>query len=478
MIQPGYAVRRHFPGFFYSLVTLGNARQVLVREVSMITKEQKILEYLGGGLVMRRSTPQDAERLGAFNGRIHGDDPADAEGVAAWTRGLLTLPHPTFGPDDFTIIEDTLSSEIVSSLNLISQTWMYEGIPFGVGRPELVGTDSAYRSRGLVRKQFDVVHEWSRQRGELAQVITGIPFFYRQFDYEMGLELGGGRGGYEPQVPQLEEGKEEPFIIRPAVEGDIPWIMRLHERETKRSMVAAYRDDALWRYELNGKYDKDINRYEFYLIQTQAGQPVGYLAHPSAAWGKMMTVVRYQLDEGVSYLAVNPAVIRYLWRVGQEYAQQCQRTLNAFGFWLGSEHPAYQATPGRFVFTRPSYAFYVRVPDLPAFLTHIAPALEQRLAASPCAGHTGELKISFYRSGVRLVFENGHLLSVEAWKPKIKEDEGKAAFPNLTFLQLVFGYRSMDEIRQAYADCSGDDEAKALLSALFPKKPSSVWPVS
>ena len=125
--------------------------------------------------------------------------------MGVWTRDLLSGAHPTFGVDDFTIVEDRNSGEIVSSMSLISQTWAYEGIPFGVGRPELVGTDPSYRARGLVRAQFEVAHEWSRQRGEHMQVITGIPYFYRQFGYEMGLELGGGRSGGEAHLPKLAE---------------------------------------------------------------------------------------------------------------------------------------------------------------------------------------------------------------------------------------------------------------------------------
>ena len=61
-------------------------------------------------------------------------------------------------------------------MNLISQTWAYEGIPFEVGRPELVGTLPEYRNRGLVRAQFEEVHRWSAARGELVQGITGIPY--------------------------------------------------------------------------------------------------------------------------------------------------------------------------------------------------------------------------------------------------------------------------------------------------------------
>jgi hypothetical protein len=42
-------------------------------------------------------------------------------------------------------------------------------------------------------------------------------------------------------------------------------------------------------------------------------------------------------------------------------------------------------------------------------------------------------------------------------------------------LQLIFGYRSIDELRVAYTDCYWDnDDARFLAATLFPKKPSSV----
>src|SRR5512139_3158239 len=71
--------------------------------------QPEILRQLGDHLVLRRSSPADVEALAEFNAVIHGDP---AEGfrelyVAAWTRDLLTRPHPTFAPDDFTIVEDT-----------------------------------------------------------------------------------------------------------------------------------------------------------------------------------------------------------------------------------------------------------------------------------------------------------------------------------------------------------------------------------
>ena len=119
--------------------------------------------------------------------------------VAAWTHDLLTRPHPTLRPDDFTIVEETATGRIVSSLNLIPQTWSYEGIEFGVGRPELVGTLPEFRNRGLVRLQFEEIHKWSAERGDMVQAITGIPYYYRLFGYEMALDLAGRRFGYEPK---------------------------------------------------------------------------------------------------------------------------------------------------------------------------------------------------------------------------------------------------------------------------------------
>ncbi len=54
-----------------------------------------------------------------------------------------------------------------------------------------------------------------------------------------------------------------------------------------------------------------------------------------------------------------------------------------------------------------------------------------------------------------------------------------AAFPDLTFLQLVFGYRTLEELRYAFADCWCDtDEARLVLEAIFPKQDSDVWAIA
>jgi len=106
---------------------------------------------LAGGLVLRTAIEADAEALEAFNRRVHGTDGSPAAGIGAWARDLALGRHPTFRAADFLVVTEPREDAIVSSLNLIAQRWTYDGVGFGVGQPELVGTDSEYRKRGLVR---------------------------------------------------------------------------------------------------------------------------------------------------------------------------------------------------------------------------------------------------------------------------------------------------------------------------------------
>jgi len=93
-------------------------------------KTSSFIKDLGNGLILRRSSSADADALADFCGRVHSDAGFDQPDIyiAAWTRDLLTRPHPTFGPDDFTVVEETSSGRIVSTMNWISQIWSYEGI--------------------------------------------------------------------------------------------------------------------------------------------------------------------------------------------------------------------------------------------------------------------------------------------------------------------------------------------------------------
>jgi hypothetical protein len=156
---------------------------------------------------------------------------------------------------------------------------------------------------------------------------------------------------------------------------------------------------------------------------------------------------------------------------------------------LGSDHPAYAAVAHLTPRDEGAYAWQLRVSDLPAFLRHVAPVLERRLAQSAFSGYTGALRVGFYRAGVRLAFERGRLAQVAPWSVPLglrgiekgvpsTADRADVSFPGLTFLQLLFGHRSLAELQYAFPDCLvRTAPARSLLTTLFPKQPSNVWPL-
>jgi len=440
--------------------------------------EKERICTLEDDLIIRHGTQADGEALAKFNRGIHGEDEWDGKGVADWTLDLMSGEAPFFAPGDFTIVEDTQTGAIVSSCCTISQTWTYAGIPFKVGRPELVGTLPDFRRRGLVRKQFEILHDWSAQQGKLVQIITGIPYYYRQFGYTMALNLGGGRSGSEAHLPKLKKGETESFQFRLAEPGDIPFLMGTYQHGCQRSLVSTQWDRDLWGYELTGKRKYNINRRDIYIIESLEGEALGFVGLPPIKWLEKSTLTLYELAPGVAWSAVTPSVIRFIWQRGLELAKEQNQEQRIFGFWLGEDHPAYTVAASQLPYKHTPYAYYLRVPDLAAFISRIKPVLEERLAESPFIGFTGEVKLNFYRDGLGLSFKKGQLEKIEKLGHGALEDT-TASFPPLVFIHLLFGYRSMDELHNAFVDCyARDQQSKNLLDVLFPKKPSEVWSIS
>ena len=439
----------------------------------MFTQQQTILRELGNGLLMRCATREDVDALSEFNANIHGEDDADRRGVAAWTRDLLTRPHATFQPGDFIMIEEASTGRIVSSMCLIPQTWSYEGIEFGVGRPELVGTLPEFRGRGLIRTQFDEVHKWSVERRLIVQAITGIRYYYRQFGYEYALDLNRWHMG--SIVPRLKEGEQENYLIRPAQESDIPFLMSMYEYGTSRGLLRVKWTAEHWHNNLYGLSEENPHRLEYRIIE-RAGSlaPIGYFAQSPSLGSSGVRAFHYELAPGISWLEVTPYVIRSLWESGQEFGRRENRPCITFSFLVGGEHPAYDVLGNSVMNGGQPYAWYLRVPDLVGFLNHIKPVLETRLANSIACGHSGEYLIGMYPKGVRLILENG-CIKFDPWKPD-HADHGNAGFPMLTFTQILFGYRSFEELKFAFPDCWWSDEnTRLLINILFPKKSSSMY---
>ncbi|HEX9373101.1 MAG TPA: GNAT family N-acetyltransferase, partial [Roseiflexaceae bacterium] len=279
-------------------------------------------------------------------------------------------------------------------------------------------------------------------------------------------------------------GQPEPYTLRDATLADLPQIMALYDRERARGPVAARVDQAYWRWNLAGQNPEAADGWRIFMIVDGAGRAVGYLLRARRRWGEAVRVAAMWVEPGVPLAVVLPPTLRALQAQAADmptFLRTDTPPPSRIMFGLERAHPVYDALDATLAATtRPPYGWYVRVPDLPCFIRQIAPALERRLAASPVvAGYSGELRLDFYRGGLRLAFEGGRLAAAEDWKARALPwgPKAQAGFPPLVFLQLLFGRRSLEELRYAFPDVWAEDEGGPLLEALFPARPSWVLPL-
>jgi hypothetical protein len=380
---------------------------------------------LGEGLTLRWSTPDDVERVVALDAQVFrpsADAPPNWH-LPLWVRDMFSGRHPHIGPRDFALVEDARSGAAVASACLLGYDVTYEGIPLRFGRPEAVATSAEYRRRGLVRAIFELLHARSVARGELVQGITGIPNFYRQFDYEFAALLDDGVTVYFPAIPALKAGEPEPYTLREATPDDVALLGRLWTRAWADTALSSVVTDDYWRWAMAGMHPDSPERWHAYVIVEAggpaAGRPVGALTIHQGRGGAAVPVMGPVVDAGVPLVRVVPPVLRGVRALADitrpirpetpaagaiRLSWGGQALYDVLGATLAAEPPPYP------------YAWYLRVPDLPRFLRHVAPALERRLAESPQAGYAGDLTIDLYRGGLRFVFDAGRLATVEDWR--------------------------------------------------------------
>jgi hypothetical protein len=436
---------------------------------------------LGNGLIMRSARPADAEVLAALVVEAHAADGSPAESAGPWMRDLLERPHPTVTPESVCVVEEVSTGKIASTATLIPQEWMFAGISFDVGRIELCATAPAFRERGLLRRLIENLRRCSHDNGDLMQAITGIPNLYRRFGYEYALEFGGGRTIKAARITTSPPSTCEDFRVRPATLDDVTALQTIDAHAVQRSCVACVRDRDEWLYEISGRSKTSILHSTVLVVErANAGHatPVGYGVVGSGGIpsrslpGGVAAVRRFELAGGVSWYEATHGFLRQL-AGGIGELEPCEE----IRLLLGSEHPAYDAARDLLDAAMMPNAWYLHIPDISAFINHVAPVLETRLASSLLTGHTGELTLGFYPRGLKLLFRDGRISAENL--PHVATRVADATFPGLTFLQLLVGYRSLSELEHAFPDCRvpRSHAARLLLDALFPRSASWIWPI-
>lgn len=439
---------------------------------------------LGNGLVLRWSTQQDQEKLAraaAAGFASHAETPNlfMAQTVVRLMRGDC----PAMSAEDFLLIEDqsATGTPIVACACLQEFEWLYEDVPLRIGRPEVVTTIPAYRNRGLTKALFTELHRESENRGHHLQAIVGIPNFYRRLGYEYALDLGGKCLLPISLLQQRETQTKPLYQIREAASADIPFLQRCYQNGRRDSLVWSTISEAQWRYYLEyGKgYAEDERVKSIQIIETAAGESIGYLISAPRRWWKQLEIYALELAEGVNWLTVfSSGLLQTLVHYGQSLPTGAAEAppLAEIALTLGRDHPAYVALSDYAWTKQRPDAWYIRIADPVRFLTQIAPVIQRRIDSSMLQGYTGELKIDMYVGGIHLLLEHGHL-GVEGWKRDLYVNDADVHVPLNLLWQLLLGHRDIHELRAIAPDVLVDAKEKHLLDILFPAHASFVLPL-
>ncbi len=405
-----------------------------------------------------------------------------------WTHMLLDGTHPTARPEHTVVAIDNASGAVVSAVPCAPQMFSYAGMPLPVMNMQIVGTLSEHREKGLMRAQVEAIFERAHQQGIQAVVVFGIAGFYRKLGFLPLLPYHGGRVYSAAHLKRRFATKEEDCVhLRHVTMEDLPFLARLHACSSRRYLVTFPYDEPYWRLVAFDYFER--NRDQIRLIAGEDGAPRGTVSFASGG-GEEFTAFNLELMPGVSYLETLPPVLRALLKIGEAYARSNEEptTLENLYLSLGPSHPAYdflEDIPQRM---KPNTNGYIRLVDLPGFLRHIAPVLEERIDRSPICGYTRKLSIELYyrKEGLILEFIKGRLVEVrsqeiEGYKPLC--DRADIEMPEQDFIRLLMGQVSVDELAKNFREVNtwnGQDglaaEFKILLRTLFPRQESYIYP--
>ncbi len=193
---------------------------------------QPVSRPLPGGLVLRTAQPADRDQIATL--LTERGEAADA------VDHRLVVDDPDAGWQSCGVVVD--GDRVVSTAMLLDETLVLDGVEIPAGQVELVATDREYEGRGLARALMGWAHELSASRGHLAQVMIGIPYFYRQFGYQYAILMPQSRE--VRAVPPPPDG----HIVRAAHLDDIPAMADLQDAAQKGYDLRMPHSPACWRW--------------------------------------------------------------------------------------------------------------------------------------------------------------------------------------------------------------------------------------
>jgi predicted N-acetyltransferase YhbS len=382
---------------------------------------------LPGGLVLRHLEPSDLPATQAL--LAERGDPSDAVDLA------LVVDDPSHGPDACAVVVD--GNRVVSTATLLDEVLVLDDQPIPCGQVELVATDPAYEGRGLVRALMGWAHDRSRACGHMAQVMIGIPFFYRQFGYAYSIPMRRWRA--LASRPPLDAG----VTVRRATLADVPALQALEAHAQAGCRLRMAHTEPCWRWVVQREGS------ELWVAERDGSVVASARVVPPAEGAALGELAGTDAGAALTLVARTAAPdLRVQERPGTVAGDALEHHLAA------ADDKADW--------------YYARIERLGPLLTHLAPMLTARLAATGLADRDHEVLLSSWRSHVRLrIGPDGVHDLVEGGPEQRPVSKGGSGIPPDGLAPLLFGPHGALGLEQLLPDCHLGRQ-RDLMAALFP----------
>jgi predicted acetyltransferase len=362
--------------------------------------------------------------------------------------------HPAMTLKDFLVIKH--HGKIVACLNIIPSKWSIGGIELKVSELGCVATMPEYRHQGLQKWLHDEYHKQLLEQQYDLSAIEGIPYFYRQFGYEYVLPL------LEQTVIRLEKLPDYRVSheIRPFSSRDISRADQLLRKTQEKFYVHSVRDEGVWKMQQETRM---VAEYEFegYAVEVKEGMIAYFRTSYNTEEKQLLLREITDVDQ-----ACARSILGFLKDVGAQHSLEtlaatisCQESFTEHMVAVGGTKSA-----------RP-YAWQLRIMDYVKLFSKMKPLFEQRLAQSTYRDLTETVNFNFYRFTIQMTLEDGVITNVRYLDTG--EERAIRSSP-LVFTQLLFGFRSREELETIYPDFTIRPSHKYLVDVLLPKMPSYI----
>jgi len=370
--------------------------------------------------------------------------------VEGMTANCLMRFHPRTSVENFLIVEDVSTKEIVSTSCIIPWEMKFDEVVLNCVQIELILTDPQYRNKGLVRLQMHKLYAMAEQQKYDLVFIWGIPYYYRQFGYSYCID---GLVSYSLPSWRIDDGgtdEETGYALREARSDDLPTLVELYDRLAASLDICLTRDSKHWEYLLLSA------KFHVYMVEkSSSNKAVGYLVRITNK--KTVHILENSIVDSRAGLAVLRLLkksydeIRINWPKTTILAQLAE----SFGSALDKDTQ-----------------WLFRIPDLPAILGKLAPVFNKRLQHSNYRIMSGDFILNLFREGYKMRIRKGTIDGVESVgfvDTLMGAEGGDLNIHQDAFLRLLLGQSDIDQLYEYWPDLFMKPESRSLTKVLFPQ---------